>query len=144
MAFGPDDHIPTRTKKNIIDTEFGHYFQSINCYVNDIPDHKISHLKRKLRNICKFRKIVEKLSRDISNGSQRMVMVEVMVDNGGEVVVIDSKTHTEKCLSLLNTDSFIELGYDPTKGIEGNIQRSMRKIKNNLIKQEYSRLYPTG
>ena len=36
LAFGLDDHIPTRTNKNIIDTEFELYFQSINRYLNDI------------------------------------------------------------------------------------------------------------
>ena len=52
LAFGLDHHIPTRTNKNLIDTEFELYFQSINRYANDIQDNKISHLKAKLRNIC--------------------------------------------------------------------------------------------
>ena len=65
-------------------------------------------------------------------------------DKGRGLVVIDRKTYTEKCLSLLNTDSFIQLDHDPTKAIEGKIQRVARKIKNNLTKQEYSRIYPTG
>ena len=65
-------------------------------------------------------------------------------DKGRDVVVIDRKKYTEKCINLLHTDSFIRLGHDPTKTIEGKIQRSIRKIKNNLIKQENSRLYPRG
>ena len=65
-------------------------------------------------------------------------------DKGRGVVVIDRKTYTEKCLNLLNTDSFIQLEHDPTKAIEGKTQRSIRKIKNNLTKQESSRIYPTG
>ena len=146
LAFGLDEHIPTRTN-NKIDTEFKLYFQSINRYANDIPDNKISHLKTRLRNICdkyncirvlyKFRKIVEKLSRNNS------IMV-LKQDKGRGVVVIDRKTYTEKCLNLLNTDSFIQLDNDPTKAIEGKIQRSICKIRNNLTRQEYSRLYPTG
>ena len=52
LAFGLDHHIPTRTNKNLIDTGFELYFQSINRYANDIQDNKISHLKGKLRNIC--------------------------------------------------------------------------------------------
>ena len=63
--------------------------------------------------------------------------------------MIDRKTYTEKCLNLLNTDSFIQLDHGPTKAIERKMpwfmqNRSMRKIKNNLTKQEYSRIYPTG
>ena len=65
-------------------------------------------------------------------------------DKGRGVVVIDRKTYTEKCLNLLNTDSFIQLDHHPTKAIEGKIQRSIRKIKSNSTKQEYSKLYPTG
>ena len=46
-------------------------------------------------------------------------------------------------LDLLNSDSFSPLVHDPTKAIEGKIQRSICNIKNNLTKQEYSKLYPT-
>ena len=49
LTFGLDHHIPARTIKNT-DTEFEVYPQSINRYVNEIPDNKISHLKTKLRN----------------------------------------------------------------------------------------------
>ena len=35
-ALALDHHIPTRTNKMIIDTEFELYFQSINRHVNDI------------------------------------------------------------------------------------------------------------
>ena len=56
----------------------------------------------------------------------------------------DRKTYTEKYLNLLNTDSFIQIDHDTTNAFEGKIQRSICKIKNNLTKQEYSRIYPTG
>ena len=49
LTFGLDHHIPARTIKNT-DNEFEVYPQSINRYVNEIPDNKISHLKTKLRN----------------------------------------------------------------------------------------------
>ena len=147
LAFGQDHHIPTRTNKNIIDIEFELYFQSINRYVNDISDNKISHLKTKLRNIpdryqrirvpYNFRKTVEKLSRNNS------IMV-LKQDKGRGVVVIDRKTYTEKYLNLLNTDRFIQLDHDPANAIEGKIQRSVCKFKNNLTKQKYSRISPTG
>ena len=109
-AFGLDHHIPARTNKNIVDTEFELYFQSVNRYVNEIPDNKISHLKTKLRNICerynhirvpyKFQKIVEQLSRN------KRIMV-LKQDKGRCVAVIDRKKYTGKCINLLHTDSFI-------------------------------------
>ena len=138
LAFRLDHHIPIKTDKNIIDSEYELYFQNINRYVDDIPDNKNSHLKTKLRNICdrynrirvpyKFRKTVEKLSRNNS------IMV-LKQDKGRGVVVIDRKTNTGKCLILPNTDSFTELDHDPTKAIEGKIQRPIGKFKNNLTKQ---------
>ena len=36
LAFGLDHHIPKRTNKNVIETEFELYFQSINRHVNEI------------------------------------------------------------------------------------------------------------
>ena len=147
LDFEVDHHIPTRTNKNIIDTEFELYLQRINRYINDIPDNNISHLKTKLRNIWdrynrirlpyKFQKIVEKLARNNS------IMV-LKQDKGRGVVVIDRKTYTEKSLNLFNTDSFIQLDYDPTKAFEGTIQRLIQKVKNNLTKQEHSTIHPTG
>ena len=65
-------------------------------------------------------------------------------DKGRGIVMTNRMKYTEKCLNLLNTDSFVKLNYDPSKTIEGKIQRSLRKIKNNLTKQEYAKLYPTG
>ena len=43
LTFGLDHRIPTRSNKNIIDTEFEFRFQSINRYVNNISDMKINH-----------------------------------------------------------------------------------------------------
>ena len=38
LAFGLDHHIPTRTNKNITDTEFEIYLQNINRYANELPE----------------------------------------------------------------------------------------------------------
>ena len=64
-------------------------------------------------------------------------------DSGRRFIVIDRKRYREKFINLLHTDSFIRLDNDSTKSIERKTQRFIRKIKNNLAKQEYSRLYPT-
>ena len=85
----------------------------------------------------KYRKIVETLSNNKN-------IVLLRKDKGRGIVVINRMKYTEKCLNLLNTDGFVRLNYDSTKTIEGKIQRSLRKIKNSLTKQEYAKLYPTG
>ena len=85
----------------------------------------------------KFRITADKLSRNSS--------IKVLKqDKGKEVVMIDRKTYTEKYLSLLHTNSFIQLDHDLTKVTEEKIQKSILKIKKNLTKQECNRLYPTG
>ena len=128
LAFGLDHLIPTKTKRNVTETEFELYFQSIHRYANEIANSKISYLKTKLRNICdkysrihmpyKYRKIVETLS----NNKNIMLLRQ---DKGRGIVVINRMKYTEKCLNLLNTDGFVKLNYDPTKTIEGKIQRSL-------------------
>ena len=41
LAFSLDHHIPRRTNKHIVDTEFDLYFLSINYYVNQVFNKKI-------------------------------------------------------------------------------------------------------
>lgn len=59
-------------------------------------------------------------------------------------IQIGSKKYKGKYLNLLYPDNFIQLENDPTKTIEREIQRSIRKIKNKLTEQEYRGLYQTG
>ena len=57
---------------------------------------------------------------------------------------MDRTKYTDKCLELLQTNQFMKLNHDPTKPIEGKIQRILRKVKNRLSSKEYYLLYPTG
>ena len=50
----------------------------------------------------------------------------------------------EKFLSILSTSQFAEIDHDPTAYIEGNVQRTLRKIKNKLSLFVYFKIYPTG
>ena len=73
MVFGVDHNISTRTNKKIIEAKFEFCFHSIYRDVNEIPVNKVTHLNKRLRNICdiynyirapyKVWKLVEKLSR---------------------------------------------------------------------------------
>ena len=57
---------------------------------------------------------------------------------------MDSSQYMNKWLNILNNDSFIKLTDDPTKSIEGKIQRAIRKIKSKVSKDEYNKIYPTA
>ena len=50
----------------------------------------------------------------------------------------------EKCFSLLTTKHFKQVDSDPTKTLESNIQRSLRKLKPKVSPFEYKKSYPTG
>ena len=52
--------------------------------------------------------------------------------------------YTKKYLELLQTNQFIRLNHDPTKSVEGKIQRLYRKFKSRLSQEKYYQLYPTG
>ena len=69
-------------------------------------------------------KITEKMSRNKS------IMI-LKQDKGREIVVIDRKKYTEKCLNVLHTGSFIQLDHVPMKTLEGKIQRSIHTIESN-------------
>ena len=45
---------------------------------------------------------------------------------------------------MLETQQFTKLTVDPTKTLEGQIQRAVRKIKPHLTEKEYKTVYPSG
>ena len=79
--------------------------------------------------------------RNLSNNEKIKVLKQ---DKGRGVVIMDSSQYMNKCLNILNNDNFIKLTDDPTKSIEGKIQRGIRKIKSKVSKDEYNKIYPTG
>ena len=100
-------------------------------------------IRRTCENYCNVR-VPYKYKQIITNLSKNRDIVIMKQDKGKGVVIMDKRKYQEKCLVLLNTDQFRKLNQDPTKKIEGKIQRVLRKIKAHLTPQEYSRLYPTG
>ena len=59
-------------------------------------------------------------------------------------MVIHNRKSCEKCCQILETGQFRKLEIDPTKTIEGKLQRMLRSIKNMFTEREYKQLYPTG
>ena len=115
--------------------------------ISNIPENEPSRTKTKLWNTCekycnvkvpyKYRDIVSKLSK-------REDIVILKQDKGRGVVLMDRHKYTDKCLALLSAKQFITLTNDPTKTLESNVQRTLRKIKPKFTEQEYKKLYPTG
>jgi len=85
----------------------------------------------------KYRRIVKELS-----NNDRIVLLKQ--DKGRGIVIIDRTKYAEKCLALLQSQQFTKLTVDPTKTIEGKIQRAVRKIKPHLSEFQYKNIYPSG
>ena len=147
LSFGLDQHIPNKTNKNKINSEFERFYQSLLRNISHIPDDKLTHLKTKLRDTCdKFNKITVpyKYKNIINNLSKNSSIIILRQDKGRGVVILDKTKYMDKCLSLLDNEQFIKLNTDPTKSIESKIQRAIRKIKNKISENEYKTIYPTG
>ena len=47
-------------------------------------------------------------------------------------MLMDKTKYTNKCLEILETNQFTKLNHDPTKSVEGKIQRLLTKFKSRL------------
>ena len=85
---------------------------------------------------CKYRKIVNDLSRDKYFGIMKQ-------DKGIGVVVMDRGKDLDECLAMLNTEQLVQLQKDPTNSLERKVQHTLQKIKQ-LPADVYAKPYQTG
>ena len=147
LSFGLEQHIPNRSCKNSIYTEFEEFYQRIFRNIRHLPQDDINRIKTKMRSTCekysrinvpyKYRKIVNDLSRNKD-------IVIMKQDKGRGVVVMNRGKYFDKCLAILNTEQFVQLQKDPTSSLEREVQCTLRKIKQKLPTDVYAKLYPTG
>jgi len=136
-----------KSNKIALKSEFERFYQGILRTINHIPDSDILKVKTKLLstyNKYSSIKVPYRYRKTITNLSNNNNIVLLKQDKGRGIVIIDKEKYTEKCLSLLETQQFTKLDKDPTKTIEGKIQRAVRGIKSKLTEQEYRDLYPSG
>ena len=138
LLYGLDHHIPFKVNGHKIYTEFQQFYQWLLKDISHVRDEDLSHLKKKLRNICdkysqiyipyNYKKIIEQLS----NNCNICIMRQ---DKGWGVVIIDKSKYTAKYLELPRRDQFLKLKHDPNKSFEKKIQRTLRKLKIRLSTQ---------
>ena len=126
LSYGLDHYIPCKFNNNRMHNDFEQFYQSILKDVSHMPENNLSCFKRKLRNTCekyskihvpyKYKKVIDLLS-----GNKDLSILKQ--DKGRGVVLIDRTKYTNKCLEVLQTHQLIKLNRDPTKSIEGKIQR---------------------
>ena len=54
LSFGLEQHIPINTNKNLIYTEFEHFYQNLLNNIKDLPEANLSRIKMKMRNTCEI------------------------------------------------------------------------------------------
>ena len=55
-------------------------------------------------------------------------------DNGRGVTILDRKSYTQKCVSILNTSQFRKLDNDPNESLERKVQQTLQKKKESWKK----------
>ena len=147
LSFGLDHHIPNKAQTIQVEVEFEQFYQSFLKRMQHLPDEEISRIKLKLLNTCQQYcsiKVPYKYRQVIRNLQSNTTIVILKQDKGRGVVIIDHNKYIDKCLTFLNSNQFKKCGKDTTKTIETKIQKTVRKIKNNLSETEYKTIYPTG
>ena len=103
LSYDLEKHIPTKTSRIVINTEFEEFCQRILHHISHIPEKDLVHIKTKLRNSrekyskirvpYKYRKIVETLSKN-----SRIVIMKQDKERG--VVLMDRTVYLGKCLGV--------------------------------------------
>ena len=88
-------------------------------------------------------KVPYKYQKIIYNISRNKDIILIKQKKGRSISILDKKDDIEKCINILGSKQFKKLKKDPTKILENKMQRTLRKIKQNLDENEYKRMYPT-
>ena len=83
-----------------------------------MPGNEISKMKAKIRNTCDkycHVKVPSKQKKIISNLSNRKDIVILKQDNGRGIVIMDQIKYIEKCMSLLSSNQFVNIGKQKKK-----------------------------
>ena len=78
-----------------------------------MPGNEISKMKAKIRNACEkycHVKVPSKQKKIISNLSNRKDIVILKQDKGRGIVIMDQIKYIEKCMSLLSSNQFVNIG----------------------------------
>ena len=142
-------HIPSKVTRNSVNTEFESFYQSLLLDISTIPEESIARRKTQLRSTCKkyysvFDAIPFRYRQAIKRLSNNKDIVILKQDKGRGVIMLNHSKYIEKCLSIVNSNQFLQVDKDPTASIERKAQKTLRKIKDKIPSLLYSKTYPTG
>ena len=144
LANGLDTHIPGVINSNHVKAEFEMLYEDIVKQTNHLNNEEKDTLKTKVRRICenysnikvpyKYKECINKLY----NNKDITIM---KTDKGRAVVILDKIMYLNKCNDIIRTDQFQKLNDDPTKKVEGIVQRTLLSMKEKFTKAEYTTIY---
>ena len=133
LSFGLEQHIPINTNKNLIYTEFEHFYQNL---LN------LSRIKTKMRNTCeKYSeiKVPYKHRETIRNLSNNKNIVIMKQEEGRGAVIMDRNKYFDKCLTMLNSEQLVKLRSNSNrKKSSTNFTKNQTKIAKGSIPKAIS------
>ena len=147
LSYGLDQHIPTETNKVEIQTRYEELYQKLSRNNSQISEDDKLALKTSVLsnylNYCKI-EVPYKHEQSIKELRRNPNIAILKQDKGRGTVILDKDVYIDKCSSMLDSNQFSVCTTDPTKQLEGKVQRAVRKIKAHLTDSEYRKLYPSG
>ena len=115
-----------------MNTEFESFYQSLLLDISTIHEEIIARIKTQLRSTCekyysvkipfRYRQAIKRLSNNKDIGILKQ-------DEGRGVVILNRSKYIEKCLSIVNSNQFLQVDKDPTASIERKVQKNAKKNK---------------
>ena len=129
-----------------MNTEFESFYQSLLLDISTIHEESIARIKTQLRSTCekyysvkipfRYQQAIKRLSNNKDIGILKQ-------DKVRRVVILNRSKYIEKCLSIVNSNQFLQVDKDPTASTERKVQKRLRKIKDKIPSLLYSNIYPT-
>ena len=147
LSYSLDHSIPSINDTKKLEVEFESFYQQLSNHTTNLSEFDKNKLKTKTLSIfhrynkTKIQHDDEKVIKNLIENKNICILKQ---DKGKGVVIVNRTDYFNKCLNLIDNDKFKKLDVDPTKKLEGQIQRALRKIKSTITEKEYRELYPQG
>ena len=146
LSRGLEQHIPSKNNRISIQTQFEQFYQRLPTTEDQTAEAKTEIKSKVLETYTKYMDIETPYvyEKEVSELKKNKNISILKQDKGRGVVILNKQTYNNKCNQILQSQQFTSCEEDPTKTIEGKVQRAVRKIKPHLTPTEYNKIYPTG
>ena len=141
-----EQHSPSKNNRISIQTQFEQFYQRLPTTEDQTAEAKTEIKSKVLETYTKYMDIETPYvyEKEVSELKKNKNISILKQDKGRGVVILNKQTYNNKCNQILQSQQFTSCEEDPTKTIEGKVQRAVRKTKSHLTPTEYNKIYPTG